>query len=788
MRIVRRTALMAVVTLVTIVRTAGAQPAALEPQARGVDGGSIDVTAVQRAIERGVDYLRNRQLSSGMWNDYATAPAGVTALCTLALLNSGVPPDDAKVSKALSVLRGLKSDRTYVVALQTMVLCQATPKRDGFLIQQNVKWLEAAQCARGPEKGGWHYGRPATNADVSNSQFAVLALHEAERAGQKVSNRTWQLAHGYWTKMQLASGGWSYRASGSDSFGSQTCAGIAALVITSGKVGSGAASVTGDQVQCCGDQERNEPLERGLDWLENNFSVERNPGDINRLWRYYYLYGLERVGRMTARRFIGKHDWYREGAEALVRDQDLISGFWKGGGQIESQPEIATSMALMFLSKGRRPVVAAKLQYGRTNDWNHHPNDLANLVVHTEQAWDRDLTWQVIDARAAQVEDLLQAPVLYMSGRNVPELTAVQKRKLRDYLDRGGFLFTEACCAGGTFEEGFRQLINDLFPEPEYRLRLLPPEHPIWAAEERIDPEYAKPLWGVDYGCRTSVVFCPDDLSCYWELSRAGRQQEPYPDKVQRQIDAALATGVNVLTYATGREPKTKDEAAEYQIADERDVSHDRATIRLAKLQHPGTCNAAPGALANLARVASLELGRPVASDDEPLSMTDPALLAHYHMAFMHGRSNFRLTAAERQALGTFVRNGGTLLVDSVCASRAFTASFRQEMQAIFPDHPLERLPAEHSLFTPQYGGHDITTVTRRDPSGGAPDQPLQATTRRMLPELDAITLNGRLAVIFSPYDLSCALERHDSLECQGYRSKDAARIGLNVLLYSLQP
>ena len=41
--------------------------------------------------------------------------------------------------------------------------------------------------------------------------------------------------------------------------------------------------------------------------------------------------------------------------------------------------------------------------------------------------------------------------------------------------------------------------------------------------------------------------------------------------------------------------------------------------------------------------------------------------------------------------------------------------------------------------------------------------------------------------MIFSPYDLSCALEKHDSLECRGYTREDAARIGLNVVLYSLQ-
>ena len=44
----------------------------------------------------------------------------------------------------------------------------------------------------------------------------------------------------------------------------------------------------------------------------------------------------------------------------------------------------------------------------------------------------------------------------------------------------------------------------------------------------------------------------------------------------------------------------------------------------------------------------------------------------------------------------------------------------------------------------------------------------------------------GRWAVVFSPLDLSCALEAHESLQCRGYTRQDAARIALNVLVYSL--
>jgi hypothetical protein len=62
-------------------------------------------------------------------------------------------------------------------------------------------------------------------------------------------------------------------------------------------------------------------------------------------------------------------------------------------------------------------------------------------------------------------------------------------------------------------------------------------------------------------------------------------------------------------------------------------------------------------------------------------------------------------------------------------------------------------------------------------------------TTRSIdaAPVLEVLEIEGRLAVIFSPFDISCAMENTPSLECKGYIKEDAAKIGVNVLLYALQ-
>ena len=563
---------------------------------------AIDASDVLAAIDRGRDYLIREQSQRGTWDDMGNYPGGVTSLCTLALLNSGVDAGDPVIQRALGYLRSNQFNKTYSVALHTMVLCTAEPKRDRLLIEKNVAWLEKQQIKEGAGSGAWSY--PGAGGDKSNAQFAVLALYEAQRVGVKVNAETWQRAAAYWRRTQNPDGSGSWQYAGLGPSGSMTCAGISSLVITSLALSDGDAQVRDGRPLCCQPHQDDRQLDAGLAWLGKHFSVERNPGsqELGSVWHYYYLYGVERVGRLTARRFIGKSDWYREGAEYLVNHQDPLAHYWKGASHGETNRHVATAMAMLFLSKGRRPVLLGKLKHGGNNDWNNHRLDAANLTYAAEQQWELDLTWQVIDPEQAEVEDLLQAPVLYVSGNGAPHLDAHAK-KIRDYIDRGGFLFAESCCSQpAKFNEGFRQFIAKVFPEPEYRLRRLRPSHPIWRMERLTRPEspYIGKLWAVEYGCRTCVILCEEDLSCYWELNRPGKI-DSYPKAVQTRIDDATAVGINVLTYATNRDPKGKEQSFVDDFAAD-DANHltGRGTIEIAKLQHAGGCDDAPGALANL--------------------------------------------------------------------------------------------------------------------------------------------------------------------------------------------
>ncbi len=747
----------------------------------------ITADQVKVSIERGVKYLLSKQSPNGSWPDIALYRSGTSSLCTLALLNAGMPLDDPKLASALAHVRRQKLTQTYTVALQTMVLCAAEPEKDALLIKSNAAWLEAHQNKEGDKKGSWGYSPsqgargPIGSGDNSNTQFAMLALYEAARIGVPVSDQTWRLARDYWLSVQNPDGSWGYLP-GADGTGSMTCAGIGSMVMALDRLNSGDADVVGDQIECCGQQPDEERIEAALRWLGTNFTVHANPGV--RAWLLYYLYGVERVGRLTNRRLIGGHDWFREGAEFLVNMQLDPGGNWQGSGEFEAHSEVSTSFALLFLAKGRRAVLWAKLKHEPDDDWNQHRGDLSNLTAYVEQRWKRDLTWQVIDIAQASVDDLLQSPVLVISGKASPRFSAAQVKTLREYIDRGGFILGESCCGDARFEAGFRRLVEQLFPEPDYQLGLLPPEHPVWSAEEPINPRYLPPLYGVEYGCRTSVMFSPAPLGCYWELARVGRELK-YSPQVIGQITAGRSLGVNILAYATNRDVKFKLEIPLEADPDKKRDPLDRGRLFIAQLKHGGGWNVAPGALPNLLRFVKQQTGLRVATERREAALSGDELL-QYHLVFMQGRNAFQLTAAERQRCQTFVERGGMIVADAVCASEAFRESFRREMAAIFPQQKLQRVSVDHPLFSTQFGGFDLRTVKLRVPDARAGGGPLKANVREVPPELEGILIGDRYGVLLSPYDLSCALEKHDSLGCTGYIREDAARLGLNIVLYSL--
>jgi hypothetical protein len=361
---------------------------------------------IEEAIENGVLHLRSRQgEESGCFGAGQGPQAlGHTALPTLAMLKAGVPADDPAIVKAFDAMRGLPADQTYSVAVYLMAIhAKYAPKLDTFdtdigttrakrvkpdevfnklsdvdkqAMEAGADFLIRAQNARGL----WHYGLPASDADtgfdLSNVQYALLGLRAAADSGIRIKDAVWLSALAGVLETQDAKGEeveltWDevrgryavrqkekvqtrpfrYRdgkkdgplgektVPTSDATGSMTTAGVACVAICREALW-GSRRFNGKLRK-----RTSRSMRDGMAWLQVHFSVTTNPGHPAGSHHLYYLYGLERMGMLADRRFIGSHDWYKEGAELLLSKQ-TAAGAWGN--------YVPTSFAILFLKRATR--------------------------------------------------------------------------------------------------------------------------------------------------------------------------------------------------------------------------------------------------------------------------------------------------------------------------------------------------------------------------------------------------------------------------------------------------
>lgn len=712
---------------------------------------------VLHSIAGGVRYLKAAQRGDGSWAE-GMMEGGSTALATLALLNAGVPQDDPVMRRALEAVRRIPLQATYVVSLKAQVLANADPAKYAREIQAAADWLVRSQ--RG-QTGMWGYTIIPGGGDFSNTQFALLGLHEAARAGARVPEPVWRAAERAWIMCQQRDGGWGYSTDPAGSTGSMTSAGIASLFITGNSLNSrNESGFIGGAAPRCGRYSEYKPIARGLEWLSRNFSVQNNPPSGS--WYYYYMYAMERVGILSGQRYFGRHDWYRAGAAALVSRQ-ARDGHWDEG---LGGATINTSFALLFLAKGHKSLLFHKLQWSSGQQWNLDRNDIAHLTAFIGDRLGAPVAWEVVGLEA-KLEEWRAAPILYFNGHTFPPFSPEHVKKLREFVEQGGTILAEACCGRPEFAGGFRAFAKQAWPEIE--LARLPADHPVFKTLFDLDGSQIH-LEGVGAGCRTSVFFSPEDLSCLWEQGDVPNLSEP-----------ALQLGANIAAYATGREPlpdrldvvrlakKTAEPTASAPVQ--------RGAVHIGQLMHNGDWRPDPNTLPHLAEYLNRQLGIDVVPQYEAIKATDPRLADH-PILYMTGHYTFRLAPDEVSALREHLRRGGFLFVDACCGRKAFDVSFRELAGQLFPQNPLEPIPKTHPILAGS-PGIPILQVTYKQPVLN--EQPNLKT-----PMLEGVTIEGRTAVVYSPYSLGCSLDGHTCFSCRGVANPDASTLAGNIILYAL--
>lgn len=813
-----------VAVLATVAMLSSARPVAAADD-------ELSPRKVMQAIRRGRAFLISRQNADGSWSAFSpNHTTGVTGLAVLALINSGMTPKDTAVRKGLTFLRREPlPSRTYNASLMLMALAAAKDLGDKNRIIKLAARLEAGQIKQGRNVGSWTYsltGRNIGIGDRSNAQFAILALRDAVHAGVKVKRETWLRARQHWVNQQNGDGSWSYTGRRGSGTGSMTVAGIATMAITKRMLADKNQIDAQGRPICCANVAPDQPLADAIEWLGKQFN-RRNTVVHNannpRSHLFYYMYGLERAGRLSGRRFFGSnHDWYREGVEYFViKRANLRDGSWTSPALGENKPVIGTSMVLLFLSKGLAPVLVNKLKYGPQDrrhpdeilgeNWNLHPYDVRNLTefVTQQEKWPKLLSWQTVEMQklvnyGGDEEALDQAKVLLITGSEDPAVLREesQARILKNYIRRGGFIFVVGNCeTNSEFDKGFRQLVKVMFPKKEAELKRLPKDHAVFRSEFRLannDAEYEDlNLYGVDYGCRTAIIYAPvrsggRDLSCLWAKwsiqDLAGREvRRGQLGRLDSMIDKSMEIGINVIAYATGREPPEKLQKFGPKTDKGRNDKLTRGFLQVAKLKHNGDWNVAPRALRELLMGLNVANGMTATTKSRSLFANDKNLFK-YPIVYMHGRRSFSLSEPEKKQLKTYLTERDCVLfADACCGSKEFDASFRALMRDLFEKDNLKfkRIPLTNKLFSRDVG-FNIKKVKRIALESANKNAVIRRTEREVEPFLEGIEIDGRFVVVYSKYDISCALEQQSSIACSGYVRQDAMKIAINVLMYAM--
>jgi hypothetical protein len=717
------------------------------------------VTPADHAVQRSINFLL-KQIDeygqcAGEFPEGNLRRGGLTALCVYALLSAQVDYRQPEVKRALQWLAKLEMKGVYAVSMRACALAACTDATIEGQLKKDIAWLVRAAGKDGQYGYKSADGKELLEYDNSNAHIAALGVWEGiarlemrRKGGERRDMRTeallkyWRKVRQHWLDQQQLDGGWGYRirpgAIKTRTYGSMTASGLATLLVCFDTL------KRDDFVRCTAWRE-DKPISKAQTWIRKNYNMRSNPGKGVQ-WRYYWLFGLARIGLTSGRKFIGGQDWFADGTRELLADQNADGSWGYGqGGQLVPQ----TAFATLFLTRGRQPVLINKLQY--EGKWNCRPHDLANLARHVGDTYERKVAWQIVGDKSKPA-DFLEAPILYISGAGPCRITDDQIDKIRTFVHQGGTIVSEAAGNNGTFTIDMRSFYKRLFPE--YQLKRLDDKHPIYSLQ--YSPKGLTGLSGVSNGARLLALHSPRELSLAMQLGTGKKTNVPVFE---------LMTNIYLMTTDMGRLPRRGMRktlvAKPFTPA---------ATINVARLKYKGSYDPEPLAWKHLA----IWMGnnhRIKLNATEPMNITDLDA-KKWPIAAITGIGALELSTDEQAALRRYFKSGGKLIADSCGGDQTFTRAIERVIGPLV-ESGRRRTIAPHIALN---GPAKIKRVYYRRSLSN------KLGSNKTQPRISGILRDRIPVVIYSRYDLTTGLAGYEGFSLQGYKPQSAFPVITNLL------
>jgi hypothetical protein len=470
----------------------------------------------------------------------------------------------------------------------------------------------------------------------------------------------------------------------------------------------------------------------------------------------------------------------------------------------ESFPPLPLPVTPLRRSEKKRPPAAplliGKVRYGKSvwkvddngnkvrnfdpESWTTPASDAKNLLKFAHAALDVRYRADMTTFESFSW-DPAQTPILYLTGEEAFALSDGVRERLRQYVQDGGLLLCNAGAGKDAYIEAWtREIEQKIFRKERRRVRLLPPEHPVYTAvygidqvrywehkDGRMQARTGRPeLYGVNIGSRTAVIFSPYNLACGWDghTHDYGRHVWPRED--------AMKLGTNILAYALATYPLGRFQAHR-KVYHEARAEQTATRFTFGQVIHGGDWDPTPDGPLGLMEHLDKHSTLPVRFAREAVDLGTPEAFNHAFL-YLTGLHDFRLTDAELGNLRRYLMNGGILFAESCCGRQEFDKAFRREIARVLEGAELQPIPTSHPVYIAAPGGPlDEVSYTERL-TQLQPD--LQA------PRLEGIRIGGTLAVIYSRDDLSSGWQQTGCPYRLGYAREDALRIGHSVLIYAL--
>ncbi len=438
------------------------------------------------------------------------------------------------------------------------------------------------------------------------------------------------------------------------------------------------------------------------------------------------------------------------------------------------------------------PTIIANVHNFGHPGWMGSPGSVDALLRVSKSNHEMWYGWEHLDVGELSAKHeaniRIRTPILYLAAYYPLDFNDDQRRIFRDYVLEGGTMLINCCGQAAAFAS-VQQELAAMFPQ--HPLRLLPPDHPLYRSQFRIervnwpsdmtartmdddlgalfgfseimqdgvDVKNLPRMRAVTIGTRAAVIVSYEDMACGWN-------QWDNPNVKRYSIQDSTAIGANIMSYVLGEMRYGQFMARTHEISGPSIAP--RRQLVFAQIIHGGNWNPNPSGVPYLLRALAETTSLNVRFERNQFELMNPDLFA-YPLLYMTGTWDPDLSDAEKAILRRYLREGGSLLVDSASGRLEFDLAFRKLTGELFPEAGLRKLPENHALFKVF---HKIETLHVNHEVEPVP------------PEIEGVFINDRPVILYSPLGLSDGWAPQYSAYARAYESNESLKMTANMIVY----